>query len=72
MSEKRGDEELRVAYSERPVEIVPEGLKCGCGAMMQVFTEHRSEHGGMILSKIYVCPRCNNEAGMKLGSQTLL
>ena len=72
MSQKDSQPEFKLSYSERPVKILPEGLRCECGALMQVFTEHRSEHGGEILSRIYVCPKCNNEAGMKLGGGALL
>jgi len=56
----------RVSYSERPVTLTDEGLICSCGAQMQFFTNHVSEREGRILSKVYVCPACNNEAGIKV------
>ncbi|MFQ5793157.1 MAG: hypothetical protein ACE5JI_22020, partial [Acidobacteriota bacterium] len=70
MNQERSESEFKLSYSERPVKILPEGLKCECGALMQLFTEHRSEHGGQIISRIFVCPNCNNEAGLKLGGGT--
>ncbi len=74
MTDEKKGSEFKLAYSERPVEIVPEGIKCECGALMQLFTEHRSEHGGQIISRIFVCPvqGCNNEAGLKLGGGALI
>ena len=61
-----------VTYSEKPVTMTPEGLKCGCGAMMQFFTNHVSEREGRIVSKVYVCPNCNNEAGIKVDGGDLM
>lgn len=61
----------KLTYSEKPVELTAEGLKCSCGALMQLFTVHCSERGGEILSKVYVCPKCNNEAGLKLSGEML-
>jgi len=61
------DKDSKLTYSERPVKLTSDGLICGCGAMMQFFTNHVSEREGRILSKIYVCPKCNNEAGIKVG-----
>ena len=72
MTQEKSESDIKLAYSERPVELVPEGLKCECGALMQLFTEHRSEHGGEIISRIYVCARCNNEAGQKIGGGALI
>ena len=72
MSEEKPKSEFKISYSERPVEIVPEGIKCECGSLMQLFTEHRSEHGGEIISRLFVCARCNNEAGLKLGGGALI
>ena len=64
--------ESNVTYSERPVEMTQEGLMCECGAMMQFFTNHVSEREGRIVSKVYVCPKCNNEAGLKVDGGQLL
>ena len=72
MSQEQSKSDYKLSYSERPVELVPEGLKCECGALMQLFTEHRSEHGGQIISRIFVCAKCNNEAGLKVGGGTLI
>ena len=52
MSEEKPKSDFKISYSERPVEIVPEGIKCECGSLMQLFTEHRSEHGGEIISTV--------------------
>ena len=65
------DEKQTVTYSERPVTLTSEGLMCGCGTMMQFFTNHVSEREGRILSKVYVCPKCNNEAAIKLEGKML-
>jgi hypothetical protein len=72
LSEEKPESAMKLAYSERPVEVVTEGLKCECGSLMQLFTEHRSEHGGQLISRIFVCPSCNNEAGLKLGGGTMI
>ncbi|MEW6265108.1 MAG: hypothetical protein AB1641_18685 [Thermodesulfobacteriota bacterium] len=60
------ESQSRITYSERPVKLTPEGLVCSCGAMMQFFTNHVSEREGRIVSKVYVCSKCNNEAGIKV------
>ncbi len=69
MNDKKKDP---VTYSEKPVTMTSEGLKCGCGAMMQFFTNHVSEREGRIVSKVYVCPNCNNEAGIKVDGGDLM
>jgi hypothetical protein len=65
-------EKSNVTYSEKPVTMTSEGLKCNCGAMMQFFTNHISEREGRIVSKVYVCPKCNNEAGIKVDGGDLM
>ena len=65
-------EKSNVTYSEKPVTMTSEGLKCNCGAMMQFFTNHISEREGRIVSKVYVCPKCNNEAGIKVDGGELM
>jgi len=65
-------EKSNVTYSEQPVTMTSEGLKCNCGAMMQFFTNHVSEREGRIVSKVYVCSKCNNEAGIKVDGGELL
>ena len=39
---------------------------------MQFFTNHISEREGRIVSKVYVCPKCNNEAGIKVDGGDLM
>ena len=65
------DKTSQITYAERPVTLTADGLICGCGAVMQFFTNHVSERGGQILSKVYVCPKCNNEAAIKLQGKML-
>ena len=65
-------QESKLTYSEKPVKLTAEGLLiCSCGALMQFFTNHVSEREGRILSKVYVCPKCNNEAGIKVEGEML-
>ena len=65
------EDQKQSIYSERPVTLTADGLVCGCGATMQFFTNHVSEREGRILSKVYVCPKCNNEAAIKLEGKML-